>query len=135
MSISVPLPEHHADSAEHHAQRSAQAPPGGRPAEEDELEDEGQQHIQRAHEGHRARLLDLQGLGEEALAGDAQHGDQHEDPAVVAARRQRPLAQHREHDEALGQADDGVVPHREVVVDALAHLAQHHHGARRPDGP
>lgn len=85
MSAVVPPQQHHATGAGHHAQRPAQAPPGGRLAEEDELEDEGQQHVHGAHERHRARLLNLQRLGEEDLPGHAQHGDQHQDPSVAPA--------------------------------------------------
>lgn len=71
----VPLPKCYPTGAGHYAQRPPQAPPGRCAAEEDELEDEGQNHIHGAHQRHGAGLLYLQGLREEGLAGNAQHRD------------------------------------------------------------
>lgn len=130
----VPLPECYPTGAGHDAQRPPQAPPAGCAAEEDELEDKGQHHVHGPHQGHGAGLLYLQGLGEESLAGNAQHRNQNQNPAIAATRRQLPFPEDGYGDDALNEADDGVVPHREVVMGALPDLTQDHEGKSSCDG-
>lgn len=121
--VAVPLPNGYSAGAQHHAQRAAEAPPGGRSAEENELEDKSQHHVNGPHQGHGSSLLKLQRLGEEALASDAQDSDQNQHPAIAAAVWHFPLAEDGYGDDAVEETDDSVVPHGQVVVDALPHLA------------
>lgn len=120
----VPLPKCHPARARNDAQRPSEGPHGWHAVKEYELEDERQQHVQGPHQGHGSSLLDLQGFGEEGLAGDAQNSNQHQHPAIAAAGRQLPLPEDGYGDDALGEADDGVIPDGEVVVGALPDLAK-----------
>lgn len=131
--VAVPLPERDAARARHYAQRPPEAPPGGGAAQEHELEEEGQHHVHRPHQRHGPRLLDVQRLGEEGLAGDAEHGDQHQQPAIAAAGGDLPLPEDGHGDDGLDETDDGVVPHGEVVVDALPHLTENDEGESGAD--
>lgn len=120
----VPLPKRYPTGAGHYAQRPPQAPPGGRAAEDDELEDEGQNHVHGPHQGHGAGLLYLQGLGEKGLAGNAQHRNQNQYPAIAATRREFPFPEDGHGDDALDEANDSVVPHGEVVMGTLPDLTE-----------
>lgn len=120
----VPLSKCHSARAHHDAQRPSEGPQCRHAVKEYELEDERQQHVHGPHQGHGSGLLDLQGFGEEGLAGDAQNGNQHQHPAITAAGRQLPLPEDGYGDDALDKADDGVVPDGEVVVGALPDLAK-----------
>lgn len=93
-------------------------------AEEDELENKGQHHVHSAGQGHGASLLYLQGLCEEGLAGNAQHRYQNQYPAITATKREFPFPEDRHGDDALDEANDGVVPHREVVMGTLPDLTE-----------
>lgn len=122
--VGVPLLKCYPTRAHHDAQRPAEGPQGRYAVKEDELEGEGQQHVHSPHQGHRSGLLDLQGLCEESLAGDAQDGDQHQHPAITATEWELPFPEDGYGDDALNEADDGVVPDGEVVVGALPNLAK-----------
>lgn len=91
---------------------------------ENKLEEKGQHHVHRPHQGHGPGLLILQRLSEEGLASDAQNSNKHQHPAISTTEREIPLAQDGCGDNALKKADDGVVPHGEVVMDALPHFSQ-----------
>lgn len=133
--VQAPLPERHPTCARNNAQRPAEGPHGWHAVKEYELEDERQQHVHSSHQGHGSGLLDLQGFGEEGLAGDAQNGDQHQHPAIAATRWQLPLPEDGYGDDALGEADDGIIPDGEVVVGALPNLTEDDDGACGRDGP
>lgn len=124
VGVVVPLPECYPTGAGHYAQRSAQAPPGRCSAEDDELEDEGQHHVHGPHQGHGASLFYLQGLREEGLASNSQHRNQNQYPAIAATRREFPFPEDGYGDDALDEANDGIVPHREVVMGTLPNLTQ-----------
>lgn len=120
----MPFSKCHSTGARHDAQRPSEAPPGRCTVKENELEDERQQHIESPHQGHGSGLLDLQGLREEDLAPNAQDGDQHQNPAITATERELPFPKDGYSDDALDETDDSVVPHGEVVMDALPNLAK-----------
>lgn len=122
--VAVPLPERDPTGARHNTQRTPEAPPGGGAAEEDELEEEGQHHVHGPHQRHGPRLLRLQRLGEEALTGDAQNGDQNQQPAIATTGGDLPLPEDEDGDDGLYETNNCIVPHREVVVDALPHLTE-----------
>lgn len=122
--VRVPLLKCYPARAHHDAQRPTEGPQGRYAVKENELEDEGQHHVNSPHQGHRSGLLDLQGLREEGLAGDAQDGDQHQHPAITATEWELPFPEDGYGDDALEEADDGVVPDGEVVVGALPNLAK-----------
>ncbi len=121
--VAVPLLKSYSTCARHDAQRPPEAQQGRCTAEENELEDERQQHVESPRQGDGAGLLVLQRLREEGLAGNAQESHQHQHPAIAATGGEFPLPKDGYSDEAFDEPDDSVVPDREVVMDALPNFA------------
>lgn len=109
-SVAEPLPKCYSTRAHYYAHRPPDAPPGRRKVKENELEDEGQYHIQSPHQGHGPSLLSLQGLCEEGLTSNTQDSNQHQHPAITATEWDLPFPKDGYSDEALDEANDSVVP-------------------------